>query len=63
MKVAFLGELALNPQVRVGGDSGMPVSAHIGDNPEGAPFLELAKALEQRCQETASMAPSITIED
>jgi ATP-binding protein involved in chromosome partitioning len=63
MKVPFLGELALNPQVRVGGDSGMPVSVHIGDNPDGAPFLELAKVLEQRCRETTSSAPSISIED
>src|SRR6202046_1516522 len=44
MQVPFLGEIALDPQVRVGGDSGMPVTAHIGDeDPHGAPFLALAK--------------------
>jgi ATP-binding protein involved in chromosome partitioning len=64
MQVPFLGEIALDPQVRIGGDSGMPVSAHIGDeDPSGAPFLELAKLLEQRCAESTSTAPKITIED
>jgi ATP-binding protein involved in chromosome partitioning len=63
MKVPFLGELALNPQVRVGGDSGMPVSTHLGDDPDGAPFLELAKTVEQRCASLGSTGPKITIED
>jgi ATP-binding protein involved in chromosome partitioning len=64
MQVPFLGEIALDPQVRIGGDSGMPVSAHIGDeDPHGAPFLALAKLVEQRCTESQSTAPKITIED
>src|SRR6202451_4394737 len=43
MQVPFLGEIALDPQVRVGGDSGMPVTAHIGDeDPSAAPFVALA---------------------
>jgi ATP-binding protein involved in chromosome partitioning len=64
MKVPFLGEIALDPQVRVGGDSGMPVSAHIGDeDPHGAPFRQLAKLLEQRIVESASTGPKITVED
>jgi ATP-binding protein involved in chromosome partitioning len=64
MKVPFLGEIALDPQVRVGGDSGMPVSAHIGDeDPSGAPFLALAKLLEERASESKPGGPSITIED
>jgi ATP-binding protein involved in chromosome partitioning len=61
MNVPFLGEIALDPQVRIGGDSGMPVTAHIGD--EGAPFVALAKLLEQRTTESRSTAPKITIED
>ena len=64
MQVPFLGEIALDPQVRIGGDSGMPVTAHIGDeDPHGAPFLALAKLVEQRCTESQSTAPKITIED
>jgi ATP-binding protein involved in chromosome partitioning len=62
MQVPFLGEIALDPQVRVGGDSGMPVSAHIGDeDPHGAPFRALAKLLDST--EYQSSAPKITIED
>jgi len=64
MNVPFLGEIALDPQVRVGGDSGMPVSAHIGDSdPHGAPFLALARILDERSGELRSGGPSISIED
>ena len=63
MNVPFLGEIALDPQVRIGGDSGMPVSAHIGDeDPHGAPFRALAKLLEQST-ESITAGPKITIED
>ena len=44
MAIPFLGELALDPAVRLGGDSGNPVSA-AGDS---APFMALAKEVEQR---------------
>jgi ATP-binding protein involved in chromosome partitioning len=60
MNVPFLGEIALDPEVRVGGDSGMPVSAHIGD--EGAAFMTLAKLLE-KTTESVQPGPKITIED
>src|ERR1700678_3088304 len=50
MGVPLLGELALDPLVRIGGDSGMPVSAHIGDEePHGAQFRAFAKLFEERC--------------
>ena len=63
MSVPFLGELALDPQVRVGGDSGMPVAAHVGDEPHGLPFFKLAEVFEERCNAQQSAAPKITIED
>jgi ATP-binding protein involved in chromosome partitioning len=64
MHVPFLGEIVLDPQVRIGGDSGMPVTAHIGDeDSHGAPFLALAKLIEQRCNESQPSNPKITIED
>ena len=62
MGVHFLGELALDPEVRIGGDSGKPVASRTGDG-HAAPFLELAKNVEQRCLEAQDTAPSITIED
>jgi ATP-binding protein involved in chromosome partitioning len=63
MKVPFLGELALDPEVRVGGDTGSPVTTRAGGDPHAAPFLELAGRLEEACRGTASRAPQITVED
>jgi ATP-binding protein involved in chromosome partitioning len=63
MSIAFLGELALDPEVRIGGDSGKPVSVRDGKDPHAAPFRALAERIEQRCQEEAKAGPEITIED
>jgi ATP-binding protein involved in chromosome partitioning len=43
MKVHFLAELPLNPQVRVGGDTGHPVVMSEDPAKSGAGFLELAR--------------------
>src|ERR1700738_1250393 len=60
MNVHFLGELALDPAVRVGGDSGNPVT--LGD--AGAPFVAIAHELERRAaEESIKKGPSIKIED
>src|SRR5271169_1813787 len=48
MKVHFLGELAMDPEVRIGGDSGKPVTTRAIGNAHAAPFLELAKEVEMR---------------
>jgi ATP-binding protein involved in chromosome partitioning len=63
MKIAFLGELALDPEVRIGGDSGKPVSLRDGKDPHAAPFRALAERIEQRCREEVKAGPEITIED
>src|SRR5207237_7431047 len=34
MNVTFLGELALNPEVRIGGDSGRPISTRGANDPQ-----------------------------
>jgi ATP-binding protein involved in chromosome partitioning len=62
MGIAFLGEVALDPEVRAAGDRGDPVTLRPGDS-HAAPFVALAHRVEQRCLETQSAAPSITIED
>lgn len=60
MHVPFLGELALDPAVRVGGDSGSPVT--LSD--AGAPFVAIARAVERRAaEESVKQGPSITISD
>jgi ATP-binding protein involved in chromosome partitioning len=60
MNVFFLGELPLDPAVRVGGDSGQPVT--LGE--DAAPFVAIARQVEQRASEESSQkGPSIKIED
>ena len=64
MGVIFLGELALDPAVRIGGDSGKPVSTLEASDEHAAPFRELAKRIEDRClEEAAKEGPKITVED
>jgi ATP-binding protein involved in chromosome partitioning len=62
MNVPFLGELALDPEIRIGGDSGRPVTAREGDI-RGEPFLALARVVEERCSAAQTSGPKITIED
>ncbi len=60
MNVPFLGELALDPAVRIGGDSGNPVT--LGES--GAPFVAIAHEVERRAaEESGKKGPSIKIED
>ena len=63
MGLAFLGELAIDPDVRIGGDTGKPVSLLDAKNPHAAPFRALAERIEQRCKEEAKEGPKITVED
>jgi len=61
MKVNFLAELPLDPEVRVGGDSGQPVALR-GD--EGEPFLEMARRTAERAGEAAKQeGPKIEISE
>jgi ATP-binding protein involved in chromosome partitioning len=63
MGIPFLGELALDPEVRIGGDSGKPISTRPSTDAHAAPFLALATRIEQRCREAQTSGPAITIED
>jgi ATP-binding protein involved in chromosome partitioning len=63
MNIPFLGELALDPDVRIGGDTGQPVTTRTGEDPHAAPFLELAKRLDQACEALKPGGPTVTIED
>ena len=62
MNIPFLGELSLDPEIRIGGDTGKPVSSRDND-PHAAPFLELARKVEARCAEAQTSGPEIVIED
>jgi len=60
MNVHFLGELPLDPAVRIGGDSGNPVT--LGNDATG--FVAIAHGVEARAaQESSKKGPSIQIED
>jgi ATP-binding protein involved in chromosome partitioning len=64
MNVPFLGELALDPAVRAGGDSGRPVALGDGAGPQAAGYIELAKAMIARLAEAGGpKQPTIEIED
>jgi ATP-binding protein involved in chromosome partitioning len=60
MQVNFLAELPLNPAVRIGGDTGSPIALQ----PDGEPFLELARKTALRAAEVAAdTGPKIEISD
>ena len=61
MDVRLLAELPLNPEVRIGGDTGSPIVLRKG---EGEPFVELAKSTVTRAAEAAQeQGPSIEVSD
>jgi ATP-binding protein involved in chromosome partitioning len=61
MQVHFLAELPLDPEVRIGGDTGKPIVLREG---QGEPFLELARNAAARCAEAArETGPEIEISD
>src|SRR5882757_2364801 len=51
MGVNFLGEIALDAEVRIGGDTGHPVSTRDKDDPRAATFLQLARRMIERLAE------------
>jgi ATP-binding protein involved in chromosome partitioning len=61
MQVPFLAELPLDPQVRIGGDSGSPIALRAG---VGEPFLELARNAAARAIEAGQeQGPTMEISD
>ena len=61
MEVHFLGELPLDPEVRIGGDTGEPIVQRKG---QGEPFLELARNVIAQLEVAAKdEAPKIEISD
>ena len=64
MGVPFLAELPLDPQVRIGGDSGRPIVLNGESDSNAAGFIQLAKTMiEQLAASGGPKGPSITIED
>lgn len=63
MDVPFLGALPLDPEVRVGGDSGRPVALLGPEDPKAAGFFEVARRVVERCGQAVRKAPTMTVED
>jgi len=64
MGVHFLGELALDPEVRIGGDSGQPVALRDLNDPHAAGFYQMARDTIARLTEVgAPTSPSIEISE
>jgi ATP-binding protein involved in chromosome partitioning len=64
MDVPFLGELPLDPDVRIGGDTGSPVALKGPQDSHAAPYYDLAHAVAARAEAAAAKpTPRITVED
>ncbi len=54
--VPVLGEIEIDPRIRVGGDTGKPVAAQGEDGPAAQSLYRLAKAVSARLEEVAATA-------
>ena len=58
-QIAFLGSVALDPEIRYGGDRGLPISLAGELSEQAAPFYKIARLLAERAQEHASKETNI----
>jgi ATP-binding protein involved in chromosome partitioning len=64
MGVNFLGELALDPEIRIGGDNGSPVALRKEGDPRATAFMDLARRTVDRIQAIGPQTgPKIDISD
>jgi len=63
MGVHFLGELPLNPDIRIGGDTGKAVAWRGEQDSAAHAFYTMAREAAQRAEFAADAGPKITIED
>lgn len=64
MQVHFLGELPLNPEVRIGGDTGSPIALKEASGPNAYGFRQLARNTVERIDEVnAQTGPSMEVSE
>ncbi|MBC8167218.1 MAG: Mrp/NBP35 family ATP-binding protein [Bryobacteraceae bacterium] len=63
MGIPFLGELPLEAQIRIGGDTGRPVALLGETDPRAAGFYSIARQIATRLETGASKTPTISIAD
>jgi len=54
--VPFLGEIEIDPQIRIGGDTGQPVAARGEDGPGAKSIYAMARAVADRLEAVAATA-------
>ena len=59
--VPFLGEIEIDPQIRIGGDTGKPVASLGEDGPGGKSIYSLARALAARVEEAGPSVSTVEI--
>jgi ATP-binding protein involved in chromosome partitioning len=59
--VPLLGRIPLEPETRVAGDEGIPITIRRPDSPQAAAFRELARAVGRRLEEVSALPPLPTI--
>ena len=60
--VPFLGEVEIDPQIRIGGDSGKPVTSFGEDAPGAKSIYAVARALAARIATVNSSATGPTVQ-
>jgi ATP-binding protein involved in chromosome partitioning len=60
--VPLLGEIEIDPRIRVGGDTGKPVAALGPDAPEARSIYAMARAVMARLEEAGASAPNVEID-
>jgi ATP-binding protein involved in chromosome partitioning len=63
MSVPFLGELPLDPAIRIGGDTGRPIMLRGEQDPQAAAVLAMAARLVKAVEEPGPAGPSISISE
>jgi ATP-binding protein involved in chromosome partitioning len=64
MGVPFLAELVLDPEVRVGGDSGQPIALRNGNDARAAGYIEMARTTAARLAQAGALkGPTIEISE
>ncbi len=57
--VAFLGSIELDPEIRQGGDRGLPIALAGRENPKAAPFYWVARQVAERAAEEQAKAGDV----
>lgn len=61
MGIPFLGELALDPAIRIGGDTGSPIALRGEQDAQASAIFQIGRRVVEGLQQTTSRQPTISI--